>query len=136
MSEKKTKKISDLVVWDESNGYYARELTYTSNIGAPAIKLDDVGGWKKNNANTLNKYFNKKYDELREQFEKLVDEVNWNEIVYSSQYNFIPVVGETYHLYIRDDETTFLSLIEPNSWNKKHIGSFTLDSNQKWVKLI
>jgi hypothetical protein len=130
------KKKPDLVVWDEKKGYYAKELTYGSNIGAPAIKLDDVGGWKRNHANTLNKHFSKKYEELKLQFEKLVDEVNWNEIVYSSQYNFIPVVGETYHLYMRDNDTMFLSLIDPDSWNKKHIGSFHLDSNQKWVKIV
>jgi hypothetical protein len=124
----------DLVVWDDQKGYYAKELTYGSNVGAPAIKLDDVGGWKKNQANTLNKHFSKKYEELKEKFEKLIDEVNWNELVYKSEYNFIPVVGETYHLYIRDNDTTFLSLIDPHSWNKKHIGSFQLDSNQKWLK--
>jgi hypothetical protein len=132
MKEKKP----DLVVWSEEKGYYAGSLTYGSNLGAPAIKLDDVGGWKKNQANTLNQHFTKRYDELKAEFEKLVDEVNWNEIVYKSEYSFIPVVGQIYHLYIRDNDTMFLSLIEPTSWNKKHIGSFQLDSNQKWTKVL
>jgi hypothetical protein len=26
-------------------------------------------------------------------------------------------------------------LISPNEWNREHIGSFRLDSNQKWIKL-
>lgn len=132
----KKKKKPDLVVWNEEKGYYQRELTYGSNLGAPAIKLDDVKGWKQNQANSVNKHFEKKYDELKKEFERLIDEVNWNELVYSSEYNFIPVIGEVYHLYMRDDGTIFLSLIEPKFWNKKHIGSFELDSRQKWIKVL
>lgn len=130
----KKKKIPDLVVFDEERGYYQRELTYGSNIGAPAIQHDDVKGWKQQQVIKANKQFKTKYDELKQEFEKLVDEVNWNQIVYSSQYSFVPVVGETYHLYLKKDDTTFLSLIGPNEWPMKYIGSFRLDSNQKWIK--
>jgi hypothetical protein len=51
------KKKPDLVVWDEEKGYYQRELTYGSNQGAPAIKLEDVGGWKQMQAGVANKQF-------------------------------------------------------------------------------
>lgn len=131
----KKKKIPDLVVWSEEKGYYAKELTYGSNVGAPAIKLDDVSGWKKQQANIANKQFKTRYDELKEEFKKLIDEVNWNDLVYSSNYSFIPVMDEIYHLYIKDDDTMFLSLIGPDEWNKKYIGSFKLDSKQKWIKV-
>jgi hypothetical protein len=129
------KKKPDLVVWDEEKGYYQRELTYGSNQGAPAIKLEDVGGWKQTQAGIANKQFKSRYDELKEEFQKLIDEVNWNELVYQSTYSFIPVMGETYHLYLREDDSTFLSLITPNQWNKKYVGSFKLDSTQKWIKV-
>ena len=136
MKEKKKKKDKpELVVWDEERGYYQRELTYGSNHGAPAIKIEDVGGWKQMQANTVNKHFRSKYEELKEEFQKLIDEVNWNELVYSSDYSFIPVIGEIYHLYMRKDDTTFLSLIDPNSWKQNYIGSFKLDSTQKWIKV-
>ena len=125
----------DSVVWDEEKGYYQRTLTYGSNVSAPSIKLDDVQGWKRNQANNVNKQFNKKYEELKEEFKKLIDEVNWNEIVYASEYNFMPVMNKTYHLYVRENQSMFLSLIHPNSWEKKYIGSFTLDSMQKWIKV-
>ncbi len=131
----KEKKKPDLVVWDEERGYYQRELTYGSNIGAPSIKIDDVKGWKQNQANVTNKHFNKRFEEIKDSYQKLIDEVNYNELVYSSEYNFIPVIGETYHLYVRENGTTFLSLIEPTSWNKKYVASFTLDSRQKWIKI-
>jgi hypothetical protein len=129
------KKKPDLVVWDEEKGYYQKELTYGSNVGAPAIKMEDVGGWKQAQANIANKQFKTRYEELKTEFQKLIDEVNWNDLVYTSKYSFIPVMGETYHLYIKNDETMFLSLISPEQWNQKHIGSFQLDSTQKWIKV-
>ena len=125
----------DIVVWDEERGYYSKELTYGSNVGAPAIKLEDVKGWKANQANEVNKQFKTKYEELKEEFQKLVDEVNWNELVYTSQYSFIPVVGGTYHLYVGKSDNLFLSLISPNEWNQQHVGSFKLDSTNKWIKV-
>lgn len=130
----KKKKIPDLVVYDEEKGYYQRELTYGSNIGAPAIQHDDVKGWKQQQVLKANKQFKTKYEELKQEFEKLIDEVNWNQIVYTSKYSFVPVVGETYHLYLKEDDTTFLSLIGPKEWPMKYVGSFKLDSNQKWIK--
>jgi translation elongation factor EF-1alpha len=129
------KKKPDLVVWDENKGYYQRELTYGSNQGAPAIKLENVTGWKESQILSVNKQFKSRYEELKEEFQKLVNEVNYNELVYSSNYSFIPVVGETYYLYSKDDGTTFMSLISPEQWNQKHLGTFKLDSTNKWVKL-
>jgi hypothetical protein len=131
MSERKP----DLVVWDEKRGYYQRELTYGSNNGAPAIKLEDVGGWKQIQAQNANKIFTKKYEEIKDEFKKLVDEVSWNEFVYSATYNFLPVIGETYYLYERDDSSIFLSLIEPSEWNMKCLGATRLESNNKWLKI-
>jgi hypothetical protein len=129
------KKKPDLVVWSEEKGYYSKELTYASNVGAPANRLEDVGGWKQIQAQNANKIFTKKYEEIKDEFKKLVDEVSWNEFVYSATYNFVPVIGETYYLYERDNGTIFLSLIEPNEWNMKCLGATRLESNNKWLKI-
>jgi hypothetical protein len=130
-----SKKKPDLVVWDEERGYYPRELVYGSNNGAPAIKLEDVGGWKQIQAQNANKIFTKKYEEIKDEFKKLVDEISWNEFVYSATYNFLPVIGETYYLYEKNDGSPFLSLIAPDEWNMKFIGATRLESNNKWIKL-
>jgi hypothetical protein len=129
------KKKPDLVVWDENKGYYAKELTYGSNIGAPSIILEDVGGWKRIQAQNANKIFTKKYEEIKDEFKKLVDEVSWNEFVYSATYNFLPVIGETYYLYEKNDGSVFLSLIAPDEWKMKFLGATRLESNNKWIKL-
>jgi len=135
MSRNKKRKYPDLVVYSEDKGFYSKELTYGSNVGAPAIKLEDVSGWKKTQALVANKQFKSKYEELKEEFRKLVDEVTWNEFVYSSKYNFIPVMGETYYLYEKKDGGVFLSLIKPNEWPMKFIGATKLESTQKWIRI-
>jgi hypothetical protein len=131
MAEKKP----DLVVWSEERGYYSKELTYGSSTSAPAIRLEDVGGWKQIQAQNANKIFTKKYEEIKDQFKALVDEVSWNEFVYTSTYNFLPVIGETYYLYEKDNGSVFLSLIAPNEWRMKFLGATRLESNNKWIQL-
>lgn len=129
------KKKPDLVVWSEEKGYYARELAYGSNVGAPAINVEEVSTWKQRGANQVNLAFKARYEELKAEVSKLMSEYNWNDLIYKeAQYSFQPIVGEIYHLYMRDDETFFLSLIEPHQWNKRYIGSFKLDTNNKWLK--
>jgi hypothetical protein len=126
----------DLVVWDEERGYYARELTYGSNLGAPAIKIDNVDGWRLAKIKDVNSEFEARYNELIAEAQKLKNEYEWNELIYTKvKYNFQPVVGHVYHLYSKDDESMFLSIIEPSSWNMKHIASFKLDSTNKWIKI-
>ena len=131
----KEKKKPDLVVWDEEKGYYANALTYGSNLSAPSIQMDDVAGWKQGQAQKANKVFVKKYNELKEEFRELVEEENWNDLVYSSNYNFLPVIGETYYLYRKSDGSLFLSLILPSEWNMDFVGATRLESNNKWIKL-
>lgn len=134
MSKKRKK--PDLVVWSEERGYYPRELTYGSNLGAPTIQVDNVDGWKLAKIKNVNSEFQARYDELMQQAQKLKDEYEWNDLIYTRvKYSFQPVVGHTYHLYSKDDENLFLSIIEPSSWNMRHIASFKLDSTNKWIKV-
>lgn len=135
MNPKKKKK-PDLVVWSEERGYYPRELTYGSNLSAPAIKLENVAGWKASNIQNVNSEFQARYDELITQAQKLKEEYEWNDVIYSkTDYNFQPTVGQVYHLYRRVNGSLFLSIIEPQSWRMEYVGSFRLESTNKWIKL-
>lgn len=125
----------DVVVWDEEKGYIAKLLEYGTSNSAPAIKLEDVEGWKQQAAIKVNHQLKTRYEELVEEARKLVDEYNWNEVVYTASYSFQPIVGQIYHLYIRNDETLFLSLISPSEWKQKFIATFKLDSTEKWIKI-
>ena len=129
------KKYPDNVVYDEEKGFNSNILPYGTNVGAPAIKMEDISTWKSISVNKVNKQFSAKFNELKEEYQKLVEEYQWNDLVYKSNFNFEPVMGECYHLYIGNDGELFLSLIEPNMWNKEHMGSFTLNSERKWIKI-
>jgi len=131
MDEKKP----DNVVYTKTDGYHASILPYSTNIGAPVIRIDDVVSWKSRGITNVNKEFQSKFDELKLQYQLLVEEFEWNELVYGSKFAFEPVVGEVYHLYQNNDGTNFLSLIEPQEWNKEHIGTFKLNSDKKWIHL-
>lgn len=125
----------DNVVFSEEQGYNANILPYSTNVGAPIIKMDDVVSWKSRGISAVNKQFENKFNELKIQYENLMKEYEWNELVYHAKYSFEPVIGEIYHLYAGDDGNNFLSLISPLEWNKEHIGTFQLNSDKKWVLL-
>ena len=123
----------DNVVFSEEKGYHANLLSYSTNVGAPAIIMDDVVGWKSRGISNVNKEFENKFNELKMQYQDLMKEYEWNELVYNARFSFEPVIGETYYLYLGDDGVYFLSLIAPEEWNKEHVGTFKLNSNKKWV---
>lgn len=125
----------DNIVYTKDSGYNASMLPYSTSVGAPVIKVDDIVSWKSRGIHNVNKEFQNKFDELKSQYQKLMEEYEWNELVYSSKFSFEPVIGEIYHLYTGNDGFHFLSLIGPNEWNKEHIGTFKLNSDKKWIIL-
>jgi hypothetical protein len=110
-------------------------LPYGSNVGAPSIRIENIQFWKETKVNKVNHLFDEKFNSIKKDYEKLLEEYEWNNLVYKSNFNFEPTIGQTYYLYSSDDDKTFLSLIEPNQWNKKYIGSFFLNHECKWVKV-
>ncbi|MDX6182884.1 DUF2452 domain-containing protein [Flavobacterium sp. Fl-77] len=125
----------DNIVYSEKEGYNSSKLPYATNIGAPVIKVDDVVAWKSRGIHNVNKEFENKFNELKSEYQKLIDEFKWNELVYNARFSFEPVMGEIYHLYLDTDGKEFLSLISPEEWNKEFIGSFKLNSDKKWILL-
>lgn len=110
-------------------------LPYGSNVGAPAIVIENIGGWKQKNVDKVNKRILKKYLELNEEMQRLINDYDTNQLIYSAKFNFEPIIGETYHLYCGKDGINFLSLINPSEWKQTHLGSFKLDSENKWEKI-
>lgn len=125
----------DLVVYSEEKGYNASKLEYSTSVGAPVIKMDNVVAWKSRGIQNVNKEFESKFNELKLEYQKLMEEYKWNEIVYNARFSFEPVMGEIYHLYIGADGIHFLSLISPKEWNKKYIATLKLNSDKKWIVL-
>ena len=103
----------DNIVYSEEHGYNAKLLPYATNVSAPVVKADDLGGWKILGINKVNKEFESKFNELKAQYQNLIEEFQWNELLYNARFSFEPVIGEIYHLYRDKDGSNFLSLIAP-----------------------
>jgi hypothetical protein len=68
-----------------------------------------VVSWKSRGIDNVNKELGIKFNELKLQYQKLMEEFEWNELVYSAKFSFEPVIGEIYHLY-RDAEGSIFFL--------------------------
>ena len=129
MSSKKP----DSIVYSDENGYNASQLNYGTSVGAPVIKMDNLVSWKARGIEKVNKEFESKFNELKQEYNKLIEEFQWNELVYNAKFSFEPVVGELYHMYTNDEGIHFLSIIAPNEWNKEYVATLKLNSDKKWV---
>lgn len=107
-------------------------LPYGSNVSAPAIVLPDVGGFKTGRGIEAQHHLESKLEEIKEEYYKLAKLARDTQLVYQAKFNFVPIVGEVYHLYNTGNEY-ILSLIEPEKWNRfKYIGSYRLETDSVW----
>jgi len=97
-------------------------------------RVESDANWAVPFVSNVKQEFDQRFNELKEQYEQLMDEVHWNNIVYGVNIKFKPVIGKTYYLYKNDNDFT-LSMIAPWEWSKEHLGTFRFDHTGKWVKL-
>lgn len=132
----KKEKKPDYVVFDEeTQSYNSKLLPYSSGVSAPKITPPDVTSWKNTNIVSANNQFKAKYEAIQEEYKQMMQEFEYNSLVYNAKFNFEPIVGKIYHLYRSKDESTFLSLILPNECNFEHLGTFKLGPDKTWEKL-
>ncbi|SDS32196.1 Protein of unknown function [Gillisia sp. Hel1_33_143] len=126
----------DNVVFDvETQKYDAALKPYATSLGAPVITTPDTITWKNRSINKLNHKAETKYLELKAAYEKMIQEFEYNKLIFSSKFTFEPIVGQLYHLYKRDNGETFLSIIAPEQCNFNNLGSFYLNADQIWEKI-
>jgi hypothetical protein len=131
------KKIPDNIVYSEEEGYYSKLLPYGSNISAPKLETINLTPWKADGIKRVNDQLYSKFSELKREYDRLMDELKWNEMIYNSKFNFEPLIGGIYHLY-NINGNICLSIIHPNEWGSKRkdiiefIGTFQLTSTKKW----
>ena len=94
-------------------------LPYGTNVGAPAIKPNDVGVWRGEKIIKTNQYFEAKFNEIKEDYQKLIENYEWNKLVYASDFKFEPEKGKVYFLYQKEDGIDFMSMIGPEEWGRK-----------------
>lgn len=129
------KKPDNVVFNTETQKYDASLKPYGTSVGAPIIIPTDTLAWKNRSINKINHKVSAKYLELKAEYENMIQEFEYNKLIFNAKFSFEPIIGEVYHLYQRENNESFLSLISPEQCNFKSIGSFYLNAGQIWEKI-
>jgi hypothetical protein len=129
-------KIPDNVVFNqETQKYDAAVKPYATSVGAPVITTTDTVVWKNRSIHKVNQKVQAKYLELKAEYEKMMEEFEYNNLIFNAKFTFEPITGDVYHLYKRENGETFLSLLAPDECNFNAMGSFYLNADQIWEKV-
>ena len=83
----------------------------------------------------MNKKLASEFEEIKAQYNALIQKFKNNDVLYHAKYNFEPILGETYFLYRDKNEEPFLSIIAPEQCNFDYIGAFRLNSDKMWEEV-
>ena len=120
----------DNIVYNK-NEYDAYKKNYPTSFNSKSFELEEI-----KDLNPISKnYFKTKYLEIENDYKNFLEEYRWNDLINKSKFNFNPLIGKEYYLYSNNNNSTFLSLINPKEWKKPCIGVFKLDSNNIWKKI-
>ncbi|EDM43720.1 GTP-binding protein Era [unidentified eubacterium SCB49] len=129
-----SKKPDNVVFNSEINKYDASLKPYPTNLGAPSIKIPDTNAWKNRNVANVNHQLKTRFDALKKEYEAMLETLEFNQKIFNSKFSFEPIVGQTYHLYLREDQTHFLSVLAPTECSFNYQGSYYLNAEQLWQK--
>jgi hypothetical protein len=101
-----------------------------SRLGAKIVP-QDLTSFKTRGITKVERELQQELVELRERYLAVIDSFNWNKLIYESHYRFEPIIGETYYLYDVEGRHT-LSMIAPEQWHQRWVGSFRLNSDARW----
>ncbi len=108
-------------------------LPYPTSTLSPKIVPNDLSTFKSRGISQVERELQQKLIEIREEYIEVVDHYNWNKLVYESEINFEPVIGNIYHLYnLRGNNT--LSMIGPDEcfFSDSHLATFKLNVDKQW----
>lgn len=127
-----SKKPDNVVFDEELQTYNAKSLPYATDISAPKIELTDISHWKNNTVTKVNHQLGARFNELQLEYQKLIEQYEFNKLIYAAKFSFEPVIGKVYHLYKRTNGSTFLSLLNPQECAFNYLKSFRLNTDQIW----
>ena len=106
-------------------------LPYPVSTLSPAIVPTDLSTFKARGISQVQRDLQQKLVELQESYRRAIDHFNWNKLIYESEIQFEPVVGETYHLY-ESRGRRMLSMIAPHEWPMRHLVTVRLNVDRQW----
>jgi hypothetical protein len=93
-------------------------------------------------ATNASKEFLQRFEKIKQEYDELLNEISFNDIIYKSEIKFEPVINQVYYLYNNmDTKTSLLSMLSPTDWRRldiiryEFLGEFKLMYNGKWIKI-
>ena len=87
-------------------------LPYGTTSSSPSIVLPDTALFLSERGSLTKNYFENAVELLNREYDAIRRLAELNELVYNASYNFVPRVGQRYHLYQKVDGGYLLSMIE------------------------
>ena len=74
---------------------------------------------------------------LQDQAREVLEKAKHDQELHRIKCNFKRVPGNTYHLYAKEDDTRYFSMLSPADWQGKppdtYIGPFRLEADMSWT---
>ena len=100
-------------------------LAYPHHRGGVPIIPSKQGDIKHKALSAMKEQTNSQLMQIKEQMELLAKQatsiknrIDISEQIYNAEIRFEPLIAHTYHLYKKNDQDFFLSMISPNDWGK------------------
>jgi hypothetical protein len=101
-----SKKPDNVVFNSETQKYDAAIKPYATSLGAPVIIPTDTVAWKNRSINKINHKVTAKFLELKAEYENMIQEFEYNKLIYNSKFSFEPIIGELFfHLFHQNNVT-------------------------------
>ncbi len=122
-------------------------LPYSASVAGAVIKPNEEGIIKHKALTAMEEQTNMQLEQIRKQIELLALQAHEIQkrkelslMIYTAKLSFKPNIGQTYHLYEKDDGSSMLSLVSPKEWGKngpfkKFIAAVQLLADHTWKEL-
>lgn len=80
----------------------------------------------------------KQIRQLQEEAKLILEEAQWSAGLHLVKCNFEKKIGQTLHLYEKEDSTKYFSLLSPEEWGKpphRFLGSYLLRADQTFQRI-
>lgn len=118
-------------------------LPYPHHVGGIVIKPEDTGKIKSRALTAMREQTNIQMNQIQKQVELLMQQANdlkerveISEKIYLADLSFEPIIGQTYHLYLKEGVYKLL-LIGPEDWGKlpktlEYVGTVKMLGDHTW----
>lgn len=122
-------------------------LPYSASVSGAVIKATEEGVIKHKALTAMEEQTNMQLEQIRKQIELLALQAHeiqkrkeLSMMIYNARLSFKPNIGQTYHLYEKEDGSFMLSLVSPKEWGKggpfkKFIAAVQLLADHTWREL-